>query len=69
MTLIIYGGRHLISMEEGTFSQVITIGDVIDSIHMPINKGNAHGTQRERNNGVNFQHSILLSNNISVSNE
>ena len=34
--------------------------DVIDSTHMPINKGNAHGTQRERTNGVNFQHSILL---------
>ena len=36
------------------------MGDVIDSTHMPINKGNAHGTQRERTNGVNFQHSILL---------
>ena len=36
------------------------MGDVIDSTHMPINKGDAHGTQRERTNGVNFQHSILL---------
>ena len=36
------------------------MGDVIDSTHMPINKGNAHGTQRERTNGVNFQHSRLL---------
>ena len=34
--------------------------DVTDSTHMPINKGNAHGTQRERTNGVNFQHSIRL---------
>ena len=37
-------------MEEGTFSQVITMGDVIDSTVMHIKKGDAHGTQRERTN-------------------
>ena len=37
-------------MEERTFPQVITMGDVMDSTLMQINIGNAHGTQRERTN-------------------
>ena len=30
------------------------MGDVIDSTLMHINKGNVHGTQRERKNPVKF---------------
>ena len=48
--------RHLISMEERTFSQlfpsVITMRDVIDSTLMHINKGNAHGSERRGNANV-----------------
>ena len=50
--------------------KVITIGDVMDSTVMHINKGNAlfareskgnaHGTQGERSNGDNSQHTRLL---------
>ena len=40
------------------------MGDVIDSTHMHINKGNEHGRQRERTNGVKFQHSRLLKSQI-----
>ena len=56
------GQNQTITFEFGlpNFGLFITLGDVIDSTHMPINKGNAHGAQRERTNGVNFQHSILL---------
>ena len=39
-------------MEERIFPLVITMGDVIDSTLIDINKGNAHGTQRERTNGA-----------------
>ena len=54
-----YLPRHFLSMEE---PKVITIGDVMDSTVMHINKGNAlfarestgnaHGTQGERSNGA-----------------
>ena len=40
--------RQLISI----FPQVIIMRDVIDSTLTHINKGNAHGTQRERTNKV-----------------
>ena len=40
--------------------KVITIGDVIDSTVMHINKGNAHGTQGERSNGDNSAEHRLL---------
>ena len=36
------------------------MGDVIDSTLMPINEGNAHGTQRERTNDVKFDPNRLL---------
>ena len=36
------------------------MGDAMDSIHMHINKGNAHGTQRERTNEDKSNDSILL---------
>ena len=36
------------------------MGDAIDSTIMHINKGNVHGTQRERTNGDNIQHNRLL---------
>ena len=59
--------RHFISMQE---PKVITIGDVIDSTVMHINKrnplfareseGNPHGTQGEPSNGDNSRHSRLL---------
>ena len=44
--------RRLISMKERIFPKVITMGDVMDSTLMDINKGNAHGTQRERTKGA-----------------
>ena len=34
--------------------------DAMDSTIMHINKGNVHGTQRERTNGDNIQHNRLL---------
>ena len=40
--------------------KVITIGDVMDSTVMHINKGNAHGTQGERSNGDNSDPYRLL---------
>ena len=40
--------------------KVITIGDVMDSTVMHINKGNAHGTQGERSNPANSAEHILL---------
>ena len=40
--------------------KIITIGDVIDSTVMHINKGDPHGTQGEPSNGDNSDHSILL---------
>ena len=44
--------RRLLSMKERIFPKVITMGDVMDSTLMHINKGNAHGTQRERTKGA-----------------
>ena len=35
--LVIYGGRHLISMEGCIFTLVKTMGDVVDSTLMHIN--------------------------------
>ena len=57
---IIYGGRHIIRWRNAFFPQVITMGDVMDSTVMHINKGNAHGTEGNAPTRLNFQQSILL---------
>ena len=46
--------------------KVITIGDVMDSTVMHINKGNAHGTQGERSNPDNSNEYLLLATLIRV---
>ena len=43
---------HAIPQTHSAFYRVITMGDVMDSTLMHINKGNAHGTQKERTNGA-----------------
>ena len=57
-----YGGRHLISMQEGTFSS--RIKQWVTSLTRPLRiliKGR-QGKTGEDTNGVNFQHSRLLKN-------